>query len=120
MSREWNHGIMECWNNGQKHDIFQCDAIQTQYSCIPTFHHSNWKGSEPVRPHSRPQESDQGSLISLTFIPKVTIEPFCRFSQHKFSRGNLYGKTKTKTKSKTKTKKTSYKPGLVQGMQDMC
>ena len=35
-------GIMECWNNGImiKKAEFTCDAIQTQYSSIPQFHHS--------------------------------------------------------------------------------
>jgi 3-methyladenine DNA glycosylase AlkD len=28
------------------HDIFQCDAIKTQYSSIPSFHHSNCERSE--------------------------------------------------------------------------
>jgi len=30
------------------HDIFQYDAIQTQYSSIPSFHHSNCERSEQL------------------------------------------------------------------------
>jgi hypothetical protein len=39
MPPTWNDGMLEFWNNGQKHitsqcnhDIFQCDAVQIQYS----------------------------------------------------------------------------------------
>jgi hypothetical protein len=36
---QWRAGLMN-------HDIFQCDAIKTQYSSIPSFHHSNCERSE--------------------------------------------------------------------------
>ena len=54
------------------------------------------------QPVARGQKQER--LISLTFIHKVTIEPFCRYPQPEFSRGNLYGKTETETETKTETK----------------
>ncbi len=40
-------GCQGQWRAGpMNHDIFQCDAIKTQYSSIPSFHHSNCERSE--------------------------------------------------------------------------